>query len=927
MSGTNDANRQSAIERFNDIYRNQPAANKTDGYYKVPNRTYTPPAPAPPPKPQKIRETAYSREQRYGQGFASGRPLRDHPGFRNPIAADQMNLPTSGSGQSNGGNLPRQPINRTGTALDFGVGLTQVVAPGVIQQGPNYLNPQNPKGIFSRNEYLEDRARTAELLKTPLAPGFRRTNVPGKTIPDPLDPSFWNPLNPISPFNRRSPFNPWQQRRPGDKFFPDDVKPEDLDLKEMGVPPTMQPPTLRAPNSTGNPTQNSNLPDWLDPIKDTTKSGDQVPEGQGPPNAESTRWYPSPNAITVYSPNNRTYLTLFVLSYSVEELPKRNQGTPENPIMSARFGGNTYLREGKDSYLLRWTFFQSLNPPTVSMGDAVVEPWTLQNLGPAPGQTTPNPDAPELIVPETQQPFFPPLPNYLDALSQPYPPTILDPNDFRSPQTRALVPAFPPDLSPLPKPLDPIQKPEPPIEPGLQPPKPREDEVTPDPRLFPFNPLQPSAAPNPIQNPPPFEPGPINPNQRLNDRGIFPAQKATITSSASGSPLSPDVEIGGDPLSLKPAPKLTKPTAPFETEKELQERKKREEDEKKSSSPIPLPPIIPPVFPKPIDPTGTIDPKTSDDITKNKNPPPPPAGTKPKCQDGCMAGLQSGQESILSKLNGGGGGLNVGLNAAELGLLTTINNKVGDQVPGGLSGKLTRLSSWLQLDRALNLMTYANTLHNAYMLSSGLTQTLFGMVSNVLAAVGIKDAENNPFDVGTVLGKAVDDYAKGVLGVTTVDGIKAEWKKFSRIYQAAANVLFSLQSIGQSILGVLEIVGSNVAKIGNALTKWGAISEKAYGKMNDTPNFQNRFFTRLETVEQTTSQIDSIASEVLSTQDSFTQIKLQQTELENAMKQDEGSTQGKESPEAAALKAAELAKKATSQPPTIPVTAETKPEA
>lgn len=289
-----------------------------------------------------------------------------------------------------------------------------------------------------------------------------------------------------------------------------------------------------------------------------------------------------------------------------------------------------------------------------------------------------------------------------------------------------------------------------------------------------------------------------------------------------------------------------------------------------------------------------------------------------------MAGLESGQQDILSKLGQVG---NAGLNVADLALLNTINNKVGDQVPGGLSGKLTRLSSWLHLDRALNLMIYANTLHNAYMLSSGLTQTLFSMISNVLAAVGIKDAENNPLDISSVLGKAADAYAKTVLGVTAVDGIKAEWKKYSRIYAAAANVLWSIQSIGQSILGVLEIVGSNVAKIGNALTKFGAIGEKAFGKMNDTPHFQNRFFTSLETIEQTTSQIDSIASEVLSAQDTFTQIGTQKAELEKAMKQEEGSKQGKASPEAATVKAEETAKKTTSQPPTIPTTAEKKPEA
>jgi hypothetical protein len=201
------------------------------------------------------------------------------------------------------------------------------------------------------------------------------------------------------------------------------------------------------------------------------------------------------------------------------------------------------------------------------------------------------------------------------------------------------------------------------------------------------------------------------------------------------------------------------------------------------------------------------------------------------------------------------------------------------------------------------------------------------MISNVLAAGGIKDAEKNPLDIGAILGKQVEAYAKSVLGVATVDGIKTEWKKYSRIYQAASNLLFSLQSIGQSILGALEMVGSMVAKIGNALQRFGVISEKAFGWMNQSPNYQNRFFTTIEKVEEVTSNIDSIAGEVLSVQDTITQIGTQKKELEDATKQAEGSKQGKESPEAATVKATQDKAKVDSKPPTIPVTAERKPEA
>jgi uncharacterized protein with von Willebrand factor type A (vWA) domain len=146
--------------------------------------------------------------------------------------------------------------------------------------------------------------------------------------------------------------------------------------------------------------------------------------------------------------------------------------------------------------------------------------------------------------------------------------------------------------------------------------------------------------------------------------------------------------------------------------------------------------------------------------------------------------------------------------------------------------------------------------------------------------------------------------AKTALGEKTWGSMKAEWKKYNRIYQAAANLLNSIQSIGQSILSALEIIGSWNAKIGNALRKYGEVGEKAYGWMNPSPNFHNKFFTALETAENVVSQVDSIASEVLSAQDTVKQLGDQKKEFDESIKQVENSKQGKEAPEAKKVKEA-----------------------
>ncbi|MEH2261030.1 hypothetical protein [Nostoc sp.] len=257
-------------------------------------------------------------------------------------------------------------------------------------------------------------------------------------------------------------------------------------------------------------------------------------------------------------------------------------------------------------------------------------------------------------------------------------------------------------------------------------------------------------------------------------------------------------------------------------------------------------------------------------------------------------------DAINTALNTG----NLGANADLLAGQATILERLGPQVPGGLSSKLERLAKWLHLDRVLNILIWWQTLHNAYMLSANLGQTLTSAISNVLAAIGIKDAEGSPLEIGEILGSQFDSLAKNVIGESEWGGIKAEYKKWNRIYQAAANLMNSIQSIGYSILSALEVVGSWVASIGNALRKWGEVSEKAYQWMNPTPNFQNKFFTALETTENVVSQIDSVASEVLSVQDTVTQIGTQKTEFLKALGQEPDGKEGTTPPEAAKVKAA-----------------------
>lgn len=256
--------------------------------------------------------------------------------------------------------------------------------------------------------------------------------------------------------------------------------------------------------------------------------------------------------------------------------------------------------------------------------------------------------------------------------------------------------------------------------------------------------------------------------------------------------------------------------------------------------------------------------------------------------------------------------------------LVTIQNKLGPQIPnGGISGLLqkvgglaTRTWNFLQVDRVLNILSWIGILHNAYMLSSGLSQTLFSMISNVLDAsgldetFGLRDENDGPVDVGEMVGKWTESFAKSILGAPTVDGIKSTWKKWNRIYQAAANIINTVQGMIYSLAEILETIADNVGKIGNSLMKSGTILQNSFNWMNQNTNFlQNGFFKWMYRTQEAVEVIDQIASEVVSIQDSAEQLFNQKNELEQSWS---AALQQKDQDEAAS--------KAASIRPNIPIT-------
>ncbi len=244
-----------------------------------------------------------------------------------------------------------------------------------------------------------------------------------------------------------------------------------------------------------------------------------------------------------------------------------------------------------------------------------------------------------------------------------------------------------------------------------------------------------------------------------------------------------------------------------------------------------------------------------------------------------------------------------GANAAQMVLLSKIDFKLGAQIAGGIGGKLTNMANWLQLDKVLNTLTFAATVHNAFLLSNDIGVTLGQSLSNVLQLIGIKDDSGNPVDVGAVINSSVANLVKGIVGAEQYTQLSESWAKANRIYQASTNILNSFQSLTSTVLSGLELVAGQTGKIGNALRASGEVLESAYQWMNPQPKI-NRVTNFLQGLQNGASTIQQVTQAPLDTINAITELQTANTDFVKAIKEDDKpENKGNELPEPDKLKA------------------------
>ncbi len=185
-----------------------------------------------------------------------------------------------------------------------------------------------------------------------------------------------------------------------------------------------------------------------------------------------------------------------------------------------------------------------------------------------------------------------------------------------------------------------------------------------------------------------------------------------------------------------------------------------------------------------------------------------------------------------------------------------------------------------QGDKIMAGITTALTIHNAMMLSSNLGQTIAEAGNITLSAIGIKDEEGNPFDIGAIVQGKTTEILTNFLGAENYAALTTRIAKINRIYQASVNVLDTTYALFDSARSVQELTASYTGKIGNALKEAGQVYEDAYEEMLETVNPQSAAMRKLETfrngidnVEQVVSTVSQISSEVVETRENFQQLK------------------------------------------------------
>lgn len=186
---------------------------------------------------------------------------------------------------------------------------------------------------------------------------------------------------------------------------------------------------------------------------------------------------------------------------------------------------------------------------------------------------------------------------------------------------------------------------------------------------------------------------------------------------------------------------------------------------------------------------------------------------------------------------------------------------------------ITSLRASVDLSWILSVMTFAATVHNAALLSTDIVRSLIGTFDNMFNLLNIKGADGQSLQMSKLLSQSINDALVNMLGVKQVAEIKAKWVQYSTVYRASAAVLGTLSRIQQNTLSVIEVTGSYVGRIGNALRRYGAVGDDAYNWMSEQIAARSVRYeslnNSLQNVSQASSDLNTVSASGVDTKDAI----------------------------------------------------------
>lgn len=233
-----------------------------------------------------------------------------------------------------------------------------------------------------------------------------------------------------------------------------------------------------------------------------------------------------------------------------------------------------------------------------------------------------------------------------------------------------------------------------------------------------------------------------------------------------------------------------------------------------------------------------------------------PGGCTTKALDDAVGRINQNSNNNANALDAA----NALANAKQLEQLGIINNKLGEQLPnGGIGAKLSRFINWSVGDRVIGMMSMVASVHNAFMLSNNVGETLFSIFDNLgnIGALIVKPDGDTNIDSKTWVTSNLDSLFSTMLGAEAWKSVKASYRATNNIFSTSSNAYNNLRSIHNDSQELLNMVRRDTADLGNALVEEGVISEDNWDMRDPKIKIKSKVLNRLDNMNRGLEEVDN----------------------------------------------------------------------